>query len=122
MAVAAGLLLVQSAESAHAACGDYLFHRSMADHQPVDAATGHNDQAPQPVAPCHGPGCRNIPTDAPAPPAPVTYSDFRDFAVFAGSADRSATRRRVRWSQADSDVAVIGYFSSVFRPPEASAL
>src|SRR5262245_45721010 len=73
--------------TAHAECGNYVVYTngppSSADPNPMP------DHAPKPT-PCHGPGCSQAPTPAPAPQAPPKLRILADEWLSASTGVASA--------------------------------
>jgi hypothetical protein len=105
------------ASVARAACGDHVVTREMREMMAKYSSTG-DMPAPPPVTPCHGPGCKSAPADAPVTPVPVSFEGSGKSAVWTGSKIEAPASERLRLCDRSSDHPLDGYCGTVFRPPE----
>jgi len=111
------LLGINFASAAQAACGDHVVSREIRELMERYSATGDMPMAP-PVAPCHGPGCKNAPADAPSVPAPVTVGGSGKTAAWIGALTMPAPTSSCSAGFPIVDHPRDGFSGVIFRPPE----
>ncbi|REJ92790.1 MAG: hypothetical protein DWQ34_11255 [Planctomycetota bacterium] len=121
MGWAALLFVLTSSQSALATCGDYLQHAGLSPAADSTVAlTGDNKPVttPAPVAPCHGPHCRNSSSPPGAPAAPLEWRSTAEQALVSlnGASDDSTAHGRLPESDR---TARDGYPRAIERPPRA---
>lgn len=109
------LLGVCTPQSVQASCGDWLQHAA----SPADTDTMGADRTPPPMAPCHGPQCRQSPRDpGPLPASPSVDRHHHD-AAWLRQAGVAADLLDAEWFVADRLFLPDGYRMGIERPPQS---